>query len=63
MKNLRLLACITALATLCACGQDPKPAEPQAQASAASTTAMPQTASDASNASAPAADEQASAVA
>lgn len=62
MKNLRLLACITALATLCACGQDPKPAEPQAQASAASTTAMPQTASDASNASAPAA-EQASAVA
>lgn len=63
MKNLRLLACITALATLCACGQDPKPAEPQAQASAASTTVMPQTASDASNASAPAADEQASAVA
>lgn len=62
MKNLRLLACITALATLCACGQDPKPAEPQAQASAASTTVMPQTASDASNASAPAA-EQASAVA
>lgn len=62
MKNLRLLACMTALATLCACGQDPKPAEPQAQASAASTTVMPQTASDASNASAPAA-EQASAVA
>ena len=53
---------MTALATLCACGQDPKPAEPQAQASAASTTVMPQTASDASNASAPAA-EQASAVA
>ncbi len=62
MKNLRLLACMTALATLCACGQDPKPAEPQAQASAASTTVMPQTTSDASNASAPAA-EQASAVA
>ena len=62
MKNLRLLACMTALATLCACGQDPKPAEPQAQASAASATVMPQTASDASNASAPAA-EQASAVA
>lgn len=62
MKNLRLLACMTALATLCACGQDPKPTEPQAQASAASTTVMPQTASDASNASAPAV-EQASAVA
>ena len=59
MKTLRLLTCVAALSALCACGQESKPAEPQGQASAAGTTAMPQTQS-----SAPASvSEQASAVA
>lgn len=59
MKTLRLLTCVAALSALCACGQEPKPAEPQGQASAAGTTAIPQTQS-----SAPASvSEQASAVA
>ncbi len=59
MKNLRLLAYIAALTALCACGQEPKPVEPQGQASAASAAVKPQTASDASAL----ASEQASAAA
>ena len=59
MKTLRLLTCVAALSVLCACGQESKPAEPQGQASATGTTAIPQTQS-----SAPASvSEQASAVA
>ena len=59
MKTLRFLTCVAALSALCACGQESKPAEPQGQASAAGTTAIPQTQS-----SAPASvSEQASAVA
>lgn len=59
MKTLRLLTCVAALSVLCACGQKPKPAEPQGQASAAGTTAIPQPQS-----SAPASvSEQASTVA
>lgn len=59
MKTLRFLTCVAALSVLCACGQESKPAEPQGQASATGTTAIPQTQS-----SAPASvSEQASAVA
>ena len=59
MKTLRFLTCVAALSALCACGQESKPAEPQGQASATGTTAMPQPQS-----SAPASiSEQASAVA
>lgn len=59
MKTLRFLTCVAALSALCACGQESKPAEPQGQASAAGTTAIPQAQS-----SAPASvSEQASAVA
>lgn len=47
MKTLRFLTCVAALSALCACGQEPKPAEPQGQASAAGTTAIPQTQSSA----------------
>ena len=58
MKTLRFLTCVAALSALCACGQEPEPTKPQNQASAASTTVIPQTQP---NASAPV-PEQASAV-
>ena len=48
MKTLRFLTCVAALSALCACGQEPEPAKPQNQASAASTTVIPQTQPNAS---------------
>ena len=48
MKTLRFLTCVAALSALCACGQEPEPAKPQSQASAASTTVIPQTQPNAS---------------
>jgi ompA family protein len=48
MKTLRFLTCVAALSALCACGQEPEAAKPQSQASAASTTVIPQTQPNAS---------------